>query len=358
MVSFLVTMIMMAVITLIVVGFTQVANRNSREALDRQLSTQAFYAAESGVNVTDNTINSAPAGTILPTKTTCANDYSYSAPNGIGAPINELGGPGSGVSYSCVLVDPAPTSLVYNDITQDASTVIRVDSGGANFSSLNFTWSRKSGADTAGTCSGHPQAYYFPAASAWNCNFGILRLDIMQVPNPSAPPNTVDLMYNATDTLYLTPYGTNNGALTGSVNFAAGGTKGFYGSGCELNTTADTCAAPAVCNDSCTVKVNVSGASLYYVRATMLYQDAAKLTVQGKTDPAGDFVPLQNAQTMVDVTGKAQDELRRIQVRLSQDQSGSNSDLPLSALTSGQSICKRFTIAPGDTVATPADLCQ
>jgi len=50
MVSIMVTMILMIVMSLIVVGFAQVSRRNQRVALDRQLSTQAFYAAESGVN--------------------------------------------------------------------------------------------------------------------------------------------------------------------------------------------------------------------------------------------------------------------------------------------------------------------
>jgi Tfp pilus assembly protein PilX len=50
MVAIMVTMILMIVISLIVVGFAQISRRNQRQALDRQLSTQAFYAAETGVN--------------------------------------------------------------------------------------------------------------------------------------------------------------------------------------------------------------------------------------------------------------------------------------------------------------------
>jgi Tfp pilus assembly protein PilX len=50
MVSIMVTMILMVVLSLIVIGFAQIARRNSRQSLDRQLSTSAFYAAEAGVN--------------------------------------------------------------------------------------------------------------------------------------------------------------------------------------------------------------------------------------------------------------------------------------------------------------------
>ncbi len=47
-----VTMIIMGIVTLIVVGFATLMRREQRQALDQQLSTQAFYAAESGVNAT------------------------------------------------------------------------------------------------------------------------------------------------------------------------------------------------------------------------------------------------------------------------------------------------------------------
>ena len=49
-VSIVVTLIIMIVLTLIVTGFAQLARREQREALDRQLSAQASYAAESGIN--------------------------------------------------------------------------------------------------------------------------------------------------------------------------------------------------------------------------------------------------------------------------------------------------------------------
>jgi Tfp pilus assembly protein PilX len=356
MVSFLVTLIMLAVITLIVVGFTQVANRNSREALDRQLSAQAFYAAESGVNVTRDIIQTALDGgaTDLATKKTCANDYNPAVTGGVGLPINDLGGASSGVRYTCVIVDPHPSSLVYTDITTDNSVVIPVEAA-TDFASLSFNWTKKSGAPT-GTCTGQAQNYY-PASATWACGFGILRLDVMQVTDPTAPPNSATAMYDATNTLFLSPYGAHSGSLTGSLNFGAGGIKGFYGTGCEPNPLTGACAAGnKPCDSACTVNVTVSGARKYYVRATMLYENAGQLTVRGKT-ASGDFAPLLNAQTMVDVTGKAQDELRRIQVRLATDNTlpGGNDGLPLNSLVGTQGICKRFTIAPGESAATSID---
>jgi Tfp pilus assembly protein PilX len=348
MVSFLVTLIMMAVITLIVVGFTEVTNRNSREALDRQLSAQAFYAAESGVNATRDQIQAAlTSGAAIVGKTTCANNYDGSSV----API------GPGVKYTCVLVNPNPTTLVYNGINRASSIVIPIETA-TDLTSLNFSWTKKAGTAT-GTCTGRADSYY-PASPSWTCGFGILRVDLMQVTDPAAPPTDANAMYNYTNTLYLSPFG----AGTGNIPILGGGslpfntaTKGFTGTGCN-SAAGSTCGGSGACNTTCTVDFNLSGARKYYARVTMLYRDAGQLTVSAKvaSGAAAEFI---NGQTMVDVTGQAQDELRRIQVRLAPDNSaaGANDGLPLNALTSTNGLCKRFSILPGDAAATPASLC-
>ena len=56
-VAIVVTLIIMLVLTLIVTGFAQLARREQREALDRQLASQALYAAESGVNAAEAAVN-------------------------------------------------------------------------------------------------------------------------------------------------------------------------------------------------------------------------------------------------------------------------------------------------------------
>ena len=56
MASIIVTLIMSVVITLIVLGFAQVSTREQSNALQNQLSTTAYYAAESGINDVVNII--------------------------------------------------------------------------------------------------------------------------------------------------------------------------------------------------------------------------------------------------------------------------------------------------------------
>ena len=187
MASFLVTLVMMMVITLIVVGFSQVARRNQSEALNNQLSEQAFYAVESGINVTDATISSYlktnSYGT-LPVKSTCNGEYD---------PNNQINGASTSnlvlsstpdVQDTCILVNPNPTSLQYN-LTTTSSEVIPINSNTA-LESLTFNWAKQDSTSTLTSCSG--SAYEFQPVNVWgsNCDFGVLRLDL--VANPTIEP--------------------------------------------------------------------------------------------------------------------------------------------------------------------------
>src|SRR5262245_28445627 len=54
MAAIIVTLIIMIVLSLITLGFARIVNREQRQVADRQLNTQAFYAAESGVSIVKN----------------------------------------------------------------------------------------------------------------------------------------------------------------------------------------------------------------------------------------------------------------------------------------------------------------
>ena len=348
MVSFLVTMIMMLVITLIVIGFSQVVRRSEREALDRQLSTQAFYAAESGVNVTSNAIanyiqTNGTAG--LQTKSTCKNgasatDYSASAAGGQGAAIADLN-TGSGVRYTCVLVDPNPTSLEYGVVNTNSSTVVPINAAGP-LKELTFTWTKQAG-DVGALCNGALSD--FNVNSAWNCAYGVIRIDLVE-----DPASNVSNLPAHTVTLFLTPKGTHSGQLAaGTVTFGAA-QSAFIASGCNMSTpaTSTTCADANTCNTTCSVAVFLpTVASNYYARISSVYRNPQKLTVYGQLSD-GSAAKFSGGQALVDVTGQAQDELRRVQTRVSL--SGSASDIPSFALSSSSGICKDFAIVPTGTL--------
>ena len=132
-ISIAVTMIIAAMLTLMAVGFAKLSGREFRQALDQQLSSQAFYAAESGIN----------AAIINPNPTT-----SCMSP----APIS----PGSNAAVTCVLVNDEPTTLEYSDISNAGSTVIPLHSSDpAAIRSITISWQSKDGKSVFSTdCDG------------------------------------------------------------------------------------------------------------------------------------------------------------------------------------------------------------
>jgi len=328
MVSFMVTMIMMIVITLIVLGFSQVVRRNQREALDRQLSAQAFYAAESGVNDATKTINATlKLGNPLTPKTTCAADGVYVTGNS-----NVLDA-GSGTAYTCLMVAPFPDNLVLSNLDQNSSTVVPVnyaDSTGAaqNAKTMTFSWT----VDPAGTkvytdC--NDAAFTWRQVSSWICGYAMLRVDLMQVP---ATSNSFAALNNASKTFFFAPWNVDNNPNY-DYTFKAGITR----ADCATDTT------------QCTVTVNFgapgpAGTSKYYVRLTPLYRSIPQLTING-TVASGAAADFANSQILINSTGKAQDTLRRIQVRL--PVGNTNNTQPSYAVQSNDSVCKKFGAATG-----------
>lgn len=307
-VSFLVTMIMMIVITLIVVGFTQVVNRNRQNALDKQLSTQALYAAESGVNDVMNLIKANPTGFVA--KTGCANTGYYTSLQPQLTPS---------VSYPCVLVDPYPDSLVTSASTESSSVIPLqpVDASGSlvALSELSFEWKSAVASANAVGCSATPGQ--FPRDLPANCTFGLLRVDIFNGNGLDAAT-----MANNTYTYYIQP-------------LASGGSSQVYGAGKGVIVGAN-------CTNVCIGKITNLPAGKYYLRLSMVYRNTESVKVSGIT-VAGQPSKF-TGQVKIDATGRAVDVLRRIQVRMSV---GGTDDqfIPNAAINSSNTICKRLVMS-------------
>ena len=163
----------------------------------------------------------------------------------------------------------------------------------------------------------------FSASASWGCGYGILRFDLVPV---NTPFNINDLS-NTTMTTFAVPIST--GALT-SVGYAAGSGNDVLGVRCN--------------NTECNLTVNLPGSSpSYYLRVSSLYKNVS-LEISGTN--ASGAVSLTGAQALVDATGKAQDVLRRIQVRIPLTDTSKNK-LPDFAIQSTESICKRFSVMQG-----------
>jgi hypothetical protein len=321
-VSFMITIIMMLVISLIVIGFTQVTNRNRREQLDRQLSTQAFYAAESGVNAAATIVKAdflTPTG--VATQDTC---------DGTTYPATSLNSDSS-VGYTCVLVNPTVPSIVTNANPQTSSVfpLNPVDSDGNAVAptQLTFTWSAAQG-KTASNSGCQTSAQFPKNDSTYTCAFGLLRVDLMM----GSGGGSATAFANNTISLFMQPLASGSSPQT-ITNFSS--PKGII-VGAQYNSTDRTYTA--------TVPLAAAAQSTqYYVRITTLYYDSPRIVVDGTNASGG--ISFKDAQAIIDATGKAQDVLRRVQVTVPLQQY--SSVIPEGAVQSTASVCKQFSTYSG-----------
>ncbi len=320
MVSIIVTMIMMIVISLIVLGFAQVSRREQRQVLDRSLSTQAFLAAESGVNEVVKLIRATPATTSLQ-KTSCTDTanglYSNLKPN-----------IATGVSYTCVMVNTDKVKEVIGSVSADGGSVVMpIHPASGSVSTVKLAWSLPTPPTSVASCSSTAGSFPKAGTGDWTCPYGVLRVDL--VPTSSLQRDT---LRNQQRTIFFYP------VKQTSPNVAY--------------ATADGSVSPMYCTTTqCSATISgVSGSTNYSLRAMAIY-NAGTLTMNA-TDSSNNTLNLKDAQAVIDVTGKAQDVLRRIQVRVSLSPDSDSSNY---ALDSASAVCKRFAQA-GTTFRVPNDI--
>jgi hypothetical protein len=336
-VSIMVAVILMAVMTLIVLSFAEISRRDQREALDRQLSSQAFYAAESGVNDAIHIIEAdLNAGRLPPSKPSCGVDGVY-VKNGSPA-SNVLNQPNQ-VSYPCLLIQPEPSTLVYNLTPGDASKVVPLQSSGGVrlIRSIELQWSPSVSAASS-PISGCSTGTQLPPAASWSCGFGILRVDL--VPIIASTSSRTGLVENDfTEYFVPSPGGTNS-----SANF--NGVANLYGSTVSQGSMVNAGCANGATGCTMTINIPATDSARYYMRVSTIYRDTT-LTISAypSVNDVGQAIHLTGAQALIDVTGKAQDVLRRIQVRVPSSNNGAT-DSDYATVTTN-SICKEFIAYAG-----------
>jgi hypothetical protein len=331
-VSILVTMILMVVTSLIVLSFAFLARQNQTRNLNQQLSTQAFYAAESGIN---------DAVAKLHTNSAYTSD-NCSQTSQIGDPV--IGDSSLNVSYTCVLVNQSPTNLKYDSIGTDTSTIVHIHVN--NPGTLQLSWQDATEPAAANSFAlDWGQRYYLPQTSvtgsplvAWVGHTGILRTSVI----PTGALDQTRLLNNSRN-FFLYPYGPASAGSFGSTSMSAA--DGSFANGhCSPDNSSP--AFPMACN------VRISGVGNdFFVRLKSIYRTSA-VTIQ-VLDSSNQPQAIDGAQAVIDATGKAQNVLRRLQVRLPLTPSYY---FPEFALESSDTICKRMSVWPNDAaVLTPSD---
>lgn len=329
-VSIIVAMILIVLVSLIAIGFAFLASQNQRDNLNRQLSTQAFYAAESGVNDAIENLS------------TLGNLTSCNQTSGVGK--QDLG---NGVAYTCVLINNQPDDLTYDSISTDESTLVRVQANGT-VANLQIGWQDSANASgfagiaggfklptqatIDGTSIGTPAAGYVSTTARFPSYIGMLRTTII----PANAVTSADNLLNRSQNIFLYPKGSASASQSGTVPFRSVGNMaadGVFGDGmCHANST------PRRCN----VRITGIGLNDFYVRLKAIYKPVA-VTITA-TDSGGNRLQLSGAQAVIDATGRAQDVVRRIQVRVPLS---SSYYFPEYAIESADTICKRYAVWPG-----------
>lgn len=329
--SMVIVILLMTLLSLIVMSMTQNANREQRQALDRQLNTQAFYVAESGVNdardyytkYANDPINPAPIE-----KTSC-NGLSGANPGDqfphysstVGNTINK---------YTCVLYDAHPSSLVYSPVSTSTSVLTPIqDSTGAKIKSLTFSWKipDDSNYDFSGCpASGLPQ-------NLTNCDAGLLRIELINIDDTLVNDRNALISNDFLAYALPRPNTTSNPANPNYGNGVGTSNQGvIWQGGCTNGVSGE-----------CSITINNINQNKLMLHMRSIYSEN-EVKITGVTMANNDIL-FKNAQLMVDSTGRGSDILKRIQVRVPLNDYG-NGIYPEFALETANAVCKLQQVIP------------
>jgi Tfp pilus assembly protein PilX len=344
--SIVIALVLLIVLGLLTVGFAQISRREQQTSLDKQLSNQAYYAAESGVDDVANDINN---GTVCdPSIVTCSGSYVNPAnypnqciPTAL-LPTSSSISTANGVAYTCVMVNLTPQSLQFNDTPPTSGQNLSFSTQ-QPLQSLTINWGSSDG-----------NTNYQPTT-----NIGS---EFLKPTNwPSAPPVLA---------FSITP--TGSGSLTRS-NLLKTFTADLYPSVDTGNPSTVSYTTPSGqvitghCGANgnkpinnlypCSVTIDNLGGGQNFVLSYIPYYDSPNIYVTGSsTNPPLATTPVTFVgQAVVDVTGQAHNVLKRIQGVLNAN--GTNGKIVNAPIlpgfgVEGADVCKRFTTLPGGSGPT------
>jgi Tfp pilus assembly protein PilX len=209
-VSIITVITISVLLSLLTLSFVQIINRSQRQTLDSQLSTQANYAAETGINDAIRAILNNP-GAIPQEDTNC--DPTPAAP-GIDANVNKSVGDntngGAEVEYTCQLISSGVKD-VRIDLTDQSSRIYPVKTDGSDANTITIEW-EDSTTKTNFTAPGSVAEY--PSLGSWGSNtVPMLRLTVF-TPCPNGCPdfNSATMIANQKN-LFIKPSASGSGTV-------------------------------------------------------------------------------------------------------------------------------------------------
>ena len=338
-VSIVVAALLMVILALITLGFARIMQREQRQAIDRHLSREALYAAESGINdVAAKVADPAPDPVYdLRAKTTC--DV-----NGLGAAGNGNLSPDGAVAYTCALYDRTPSTLEYTTSGDSKITELATESGN-NLDTLTFTWGNSDTDPNNNLVSNLPtcgfNAQDLPP-SRTNAP-PVLKIDLTKI----GARYVRDDMIRDTEYLYLLPC--NGGS--GATNIAFNPTATARGRVVQVRCTGSGLRPCSFTVDS----MAAFNSSKYFLRLKPVYTGAT-ITVVG-TEQGGGPAAFNNAQVSIDMTAKAGDVIRRLRASLPIANVTDSLGIPEAVLQGFDGICKQIEVLDSKAPSDVRDYC-
>lgn len=356
----------MIFMSVIVIGFIKIIGDETRQTADNDLTASALISAQSGAEEAKRMLLYCANTTLNPAErarcdaglnqTGCKTAIQQFGPV---AALNLNVTPGDeGIitenanyeqRYTCLTIATQTPTVEDIEVPLGTSKLIPLRVVGG-FDEIVFGWH-----DNAADKDGTPALGAAPVNSSqpeWN-NLnrpGMMRLEFIPYPKSGA----IDLaaMEANTRTVFVTPRAAG-GAAT-SVNLAAVDPR--QGDP-NLRVAADV--RPSNCDNArqyvCVMSVLLSGMPAptathdYMLRVTSYYRGAH---ISLRPENANVAVNFDNVQPLIDVTGRANDVFRRIQMRVAYE---GDFFMPEAALSSANGICKQMIVT--DQNATSTDNC-
>ncbi|MBI2285805.1 hypothetical protein HYU82_03205, partial [Candidatus Saccharibacteria bacterium] len=330
--SIIVVFIITILISLISLGFARLMDRALQNVSNNQLGAAADYAAQSGLNDAIAFVKKNPAAQV----TSCADITNTSTAIGaeLAAKVN-LTTDGN-TKYTCVLIDPLPGDLAFQNIPPFNSQVVKLASAsGAPLNQLMFSWQATTN-PTSKIPFGSGSQFLTERAWGQGNRPPVLRITLYPISGTAVPAPS------QTRTYYLYP---RTGASVGSVNYSTTASGNVIGGGCGAAPSSPFTNTSYQCN----VVINTLTPATYYeARITPLYA-AADVGIQGID--GGGTTKFKDAQSAIDVTGKSNAAVKRIQARVAtgdpNDIIAGGNTVPEDAIRSANTLCKRL-IVPSD----------
>lgn len=321
-VSFLTVIFLAIVLTIMTLSFVRISVNEQRQAVDDDLTTRAFYAAESGIEDGKRALAES------------LEDPSFVLNGDICAPAENVVPDTNGhvilssdisAAYTCQFIEKAPGEF---KATLDPWESITIPLNGSGvFDRVKISWHEPSFDDGGASWNRHTNTS-LPTMAEWNISTNnypaMLRATVF------GANTSVGSTFSSSGVTSFTGF-INPNTSAGVITAATMESQKIVNGQCDTSITGSV---PA-----CSITITSLPGNQKFLHLKSIYK-GTNITVQLLNGTAG--VNIVDTQAIIDVTGRAGDIYRRIEARVSLIPD--TSQLPDVSIWSNEEICKNFTI--------------